>query len=253
MTDIIYDTTRRTRGYWFLDGLAEIGSGILFIIISIPYFLWSLAPPGSNMAKLASMGRDILLLSGLITVNIVIWIVKQRSTYIRTGYIEERRPGQKLVLKMIAITMASMLVFAGLMTVGILFFPAFPSHLIKSLVYFPAVFGLLIALSQVVIGFRTAIQRFFILAGIAALTGVGLAINSFIYLIVHPADWRPLISNSYRPIPAEGSLALLRLLQHVYQSVAFFGAVFGMVILTSGITVRRKYLRKNMTLPEEKG
>lgn len=66
MTDKIADAIRRMRGYWFIDGLAEIGASILFVVLSIPYLRWSLAPEGSSMAKFASGGRDILLLLGIV-------------------------------------------------------------------------------------------------------------------------------------------------------------------------------------------
>ncbi|HEX7542283.1 MAG TPA: hypothetical protein VF352_09145, partial [Anaerolineales bacterium] len=125
MTDKIADATRRTRGYWFIDGLAEIGGGILFVVLSIPYLLYSLAPEGSGMAKMASSGRDVLLLLGIVIFYIVIRVAKLRSTYPRTGYLEDQHPGRKRILTASAICVVGVLVFAGLMVAGILLFPAF--------------------------------------------------------------------------------------------------------------------------------
>ena len=87
MTDNIYNLASRTRAYWFIDGLAEIGSGILFVVLGIHYLLWSLAPQGSALAKIASTGRDVLLLLGIAILFIVIRVAKQHSTYPRTGYL----------------------------------------------------------------------------------------------------------------------------------------------------------------------
>lgn len=245
MTKNISNLTRRTRAYWFIDGLAEIGSGILFVVLGIPYLLWSLAPQGSALAKIASTGRDVLLLLGIVLLFIVIRVAKQHSTYPRTGYLEERLSGRRQVLKIGAMTLAGVLVFAGLITVGILFFPAFGPRLINGLVYFPTFFGLFLTIVQVVLGFRTDIKRFFVLGGIAALASMGLAVNSFIYLTGYPVDWRPLFASSSGSIPVGLSLAFINLFHSVYQGVAFFGALIGLAMLVSGLVVRRSYLHQN--------
>ena len=251
MTDKIADATRRTRGYWYIDGLAEIGTGILFVVISIPYLLWSLVPQGSAWSKLASGGRDILLLMGIVISCVIIRAAKLHSTYPRTGYIEDQRPGRKQVLTASAIGVAGVLVFAGLMVAGILLFPAFRLGLLNTLVYFPTIFGLFLSLGQVVLGFRTGLKRFYVLAGIAALASLGLVVNSFVYLAAHPVDWRPLFASSSGLMPAGLSLALLNLFHSVYQGVAILAAVFGLVMLVSGLIIRRNYLRQNPFPQEE--
>lgn len=246
MTENISNLARRTRAYWFIDGLAEIGSGILFVVLGIPYLLWSLAPQGSAQAKIASTGRDVLLLLGIVLLFIVIRAAKQHSTYPRTGYLEERLSGRRQVLKIGAMTLAGVLVFAGLITVGILFFPAFGPRLINGLVYFPTFFGLFLTIVQVVLGFRTDIKRFFILAGIAALASIGLAVNSFTYLACHPVDWRPLFASSIWSMPPAGlNLAFLNLLHSVYRGVAFCCALIGLAMLVSGLVARHSYLYQN--------
>ena len=250
MTDKIADATRRTRGYWYIDGLAEIGSGILFVVISIPYLVWSLVPQGSAWSKLASSSRDVLLLLGIAIFYLAIRSAKLRSTYPRTGYVEDQRPDRKQILT-VAIGVAGVLVFAGLMTAGILLFPAFRLGLFNTLIYFPTIFGFFLALSQVILGFRTDTKRFYVLAGVAALASIGLAVNSFVYLAAHPVDWRPLFASSNGSMPAGSSIALLNLLHSVYQGVALLAAVFGLVMLVSGLIVRRNYLRRNPVPQEE--
>jgi hypothetical protein len=252
MTDKITDATRRTRGYWFIDGLAEIGGGILFVVISIPYLLWSLVPEGSRMAKLASSGRDVLLLLGIAIFYLVIRAVKLRSTYPRTGYVEEQRPARKQILTAGVFGVAGVLVFAGLMVSGSLLFPAFRQGLVNALAYSPAFFGLILILSQVILGFRTGLKRFYGLAGMAALVSLGLVMAAHFYLAAHPFDWT-FIANSgpNDPMPAGSAAALTGLLHYVYTGVAIFAAIHGLAWLVSGLIVRRNYLCQNPVPQEE--
>lgn len=251
MTDKIADATRRTRGYWFIDGLAEIGTGILFMVVSIPYLLWSLAPEGSSMAKLASSGRDVLLLMGIVILFVVIRAAKLRSTYPRTGYVEDQRPSRKQVFTIGAICVAGVLVFAGLMVAGILLFPAFRLGLFNTLAYFPAIFGFFFALSQAILGFRTGLKRFYVLAGIAALAGLGLVRAAHVYLAAHPYNWSVItIASPIDRMPAGSDVALTDLLHYVYAGAAIFFAVLGLTMLVSGLIVRRNYLR-NSPFPKE--
>ena len=252
MTDKIADATRRTRGYWFIDGLAEIGTGILSMVLSIPYLLWSLAPRGSALAKFASSGRDVSLLLGIIIFYVVIRAAKLRSTYPRTGYVEDQRPGREQILTASAICVVGVLVFAGLMAAGSLLFPAFRLGLVNVLAYFPTFFGLFFILSQVILGFRTGLKRFYVLAGITALLSLGLAVNSFVYLAAQSFDWPIITTASLNdPMPAGSDAALIDLLHYVYTGVAIFAAVFGLAWLVSGLIIRRNYLRQNPVPQEE--
>jgi hypothetical protein len=250
MKDQFSQIARRTRSYWFIDGLAEIGCGILFIVLSIPYLLWSLAPVGSSMEKLASSGRDILLLLGLVILFVIIRSAKQRSTYARTGYIEDRKPGRKQFLETGILSIGGVLIIAGMLVAGILLFPGVRLGLIQTLVYFPTIFGLFFTLGQVVLGIRTGIQRFYWLAGVSALLSLGLLPASFPYLVAHPVDLSAFVTNPDGIMPVGAGIALSELFRYVYMGVAIFMTGFGVAMLVSGLFARRNYLRQNL-LPKE--
>jgi hypothetical protein len=246
MKDQFSQIARRTRAYWFIDGLAEISTGILFVVLSIPYLLWSLAPEGSSMAKLASRGRDILLLLGLIILFVIIRSAKRRSTYPRTGYIEDLKPGHKQFLGARFLFIGGVLIVAGLLVAGILLFPRFRFSLIQTLVYVPSIFGLFFTLGQVVLGIRTGLKHFYILGGIAALASLGLVIASYLYRTAHPFDWTFITNTSQIDLmPAGSNVALMGLFHYVYTGVAIFASVFGLATLISGLFARRDYLRQN--------
>ena len=251
MTDKIAETARRTRGYWFIDGLAEIGTGILFVVISIPYLLWSLVPHGSAWSKLASGGRDVLLLLGVVIFYIVIRSAKLRLTYPRTGYMEEKQPGRKQILMTGAIGLVGVLVFTGLVVAGILLWPAFRLGLVSNMAYFPTIFGLFFMVFQINLGFRTGLRRFFVLAGVAALASLGLFMTTHFYLAAHAFDWIFITSvDPNDPMPAGSNAVLMGQAHYIYMGVAIFAAVHGLAWLVSGLIVRRKYLLQN-PVPQE--
>jgi hypothetical protein len=252
MTETITNATRRARGYWFIDGLAEIGAGLLFMVVSIPTLLWSLAAEGSSEAKLASGSRDILLVLGILLLYIVVRAVKLRSTYARTGYVDDQRPSRKQVFTAGAIGVAGVLVLGGLMVAGMLLFPVFRLSLFKTLAYVPTIFGFFPAIILVILGFRTGLRRFYLLAGVAVLASLGLAVNSFTYLAAHHFDWTFITNASPMDLLPTGSdVALTDLFHYVYTGAAIFAAVIGLFLLISGLIVRRNYLRQNPVSQEE--
>jgi hypothetical protein len=244
MKDQLVEAARRARGYRFADGLLEIGGGILFMVLSIPYLLWSLAPQGSRLARLASNGRNAVLILGVALVCSVIWAVKERWTYPRSGYVEERRPERGRVLRALAI-LGGALVLIGLVVAGFLFIPAFRTGLLYVMAYAASFLGLCLALGWLVMGFRCGIRRFHLLAGIAALTSLGLAVASRLYLVAHPFDWAAISTAPEDPMPAGSGAMLLGLAHNAYTGVAIFLAVLGLAMLVSGLFVRAQFLRSN--------
>jgi hypothetical protein len=252
MTDKITEATRRTQAYWFIDGLAETGTGILFVVTSIPYLLWSLVPQGSAWSKLASNGRDILLILGIAILFIVVRSIKLHSTYPRTGYMEEKQPGRKQILMTGTFSLAGVLVFAGLMVTGSLLWPAFRMCLVRNIAYLPTIIGLFFMAFQIILGFRTGLRRFFVMAGIAALASLGLFVAARFYLATHPFDWTFITTTGPNdPMPAGSTVALTDLLHYVYMGAAIFFAMQGLAMLVSGLLVRRKYLHQNPVTQEE--
>ncbi len=246
MTDKMTAAARRTRGYWFVDGLAEIGGGILSIVVGVPYLLWSLAPQGSRLARVASAGRDVMLLAGIVLLFVIIRMIKQRSTYPRSGYIEERQPQRKKILKTILPIYGCMFLFPFLLIMGFRFFPNFRIGFLNTLFFFPTILGLFFTLGLVVWGFRTGIKRFYVLAGVAALTSLGLVAVSLPALVKHPfqLSYFPSLSINAQ-MPAEAASALLNLFHSVTAGAGIFLAVFGLAMLVSGLIVRRQYMVKN--------
>ena len=246
MLDPIRDAARRAQGYWFIDGLPEIGCGILFMLLSIPYLLWSLAPQGSRLARMTSSSRDIVLLIGLLALFIAIRIIKRRSTYPRSGYIEEKKRSERQFVRAAVLSLGGLLLFTGILVAGILLFPDFRSGFLKTMFYFPTIMGAFITTILVAISLRTGLRRFSILAGVTAIVSAGLAFFTFKTVVVPPVDLSFFASaNPSAPMPVEAASALRTLFHSAYQEVAIFASIFGLAMLVSGLIIRRKYLQEN--------
>ena len=239
-------TERRARGYWFVDGLAEIGGGILLMILGVPYLVWSLAPHGSRLAQVISKGRDIILLAGIVVLFIVIREIKQLSTFPRSGFIDERRPRGKQVLNVILLIFGFMILFPFLLIAGLRLIPSFAICFLDTMLFFPTILGLFFMVGLVMWGRSTGIKRFYVLAGVSAVASLGLGIASFIRLLEQPFDisyFPPLTFNAQ--MPAEAASTLGSLFNFLTIEVGIFFAIFGLALLISGLIVRRRYLKEN--------
>lgn len=84
---------RRAVGYWFDDGLAEIGGGLLFLTLAALFAVEGLAPAGALPASFSALGLPLVILGGMLVVGWAVRTVKERLTYPRTGYVAYPRPG----------------------------------------------------------------------------------------------------------------------------------------------------------------
>jgi hypothetical protein len=245
MNDRLSEVSRRVHGYWYIDGLAEIGCGILLTLIGIPYLLWSLASPASRLARFASNSKVYILLFGLILLFFVVKLIKQKSTYPRSGYIKERPPERKWILKLVILILALTLLFP-LLIGGFRLFPNFRLVFLNSMYYYPGIIGFIITSGLLVSGSRTGIYRFYTLAGVAALLSMGLMWVSFQALIQHPFELSFFPSLDFNAqLPPEAATVFLALFRVATQELGIFFAFFGLAMLISGLIGRYKYLSTN--------
>ena len=246
MIDKLNAAERRARGYRFVDGLVEIGGGVLFMLMSGPYLVWSLAPQGSRLARMTSSGRDIVLLIGLLALFMTIRVIKRRSTYPRSGYIEEQKRSERQFIRAAVLSLGGLLLLTGILVAGILLFPDFRSGFLQTMFYFPTIMGALFTTILAVISLRTGLLRFSILAGVTAMVSAGLAFLTLKTVVFPPVDLSYFGSaNLNAPMPVEAASALQTLFHSAYLEVAFFASIFGLALLISGLIARRRYLQEN--------
>ncbi len=92
MDTAIEHAPRRAVGYWFDDGLAEIGTRLLFLLLAAMFALEGLAPAGSLPVGFTAFGLPVVVIGGMIVLGLALRAVKERFTFPRTGYVAYPRP-----------------------------------------------------------------------------------------------------------------------------------------------------------------
>jgi hypothetical protein len=165
MNKTVKETKLDAFRYWFEDGLSEISIGMLFLIIGLVLQAENLLPPGSFLSGVAGFGNFILVLAGVWLVRRVVRSLKSRLTYPRTGYVVYRKiyPVQRFLTLIIGVFIVFLMVWM---------FIEYPQ---ASPVWVPLIQGIVLGIFLVMIGLRSGLARFHILALFTLLLSFGLS------------------------------------------------------------------------------
>lgn len=145
---------RRSIRYWYDDGLAEIATGLLFLLLAALYATEGLAHLSPSFSAL---GLPILVLGGMLVFGCLVRVIKQRLTYPRTGYVSypRKQPARKWLAA----------VLGGLGSLLLAMFLASGQTAI-----YPAFAGAAIAIVLWLFGYRSGLVRLAVqgLLGVAA-------------------------------------------------------------------------------------
>ena len=148
--------TKRTASYWYVDGLAELGTGFVFLVLGVFYLALTRFPPAGIAAVAVGIGQPLIILLGVFGVSRVVRRLKERITFPRTGYVSYRRPPASKRRK--TAMMAAMLAAVIAMLVTLAF-----ARVEQARIWLLA--GVLGALVPVMFGFRLGLPRFYVIAG----------------------------------------------------------------------------------------
>ena len=177
MENDIDRVVQRTYRYWYEDGLWEIATGCMIAVCGLLLFGVDSIPPGSPLASVLAVGFTILVLTfGWLAVGRAVKAVKDRVTYLRTGYVSYRRPEGNRRRWLIGVGGGAALLGGLFGVLSIVYAPA--------LVVISIVEGLIIGASFLYMGYRLGLARFYILAFLSALIGVVTALSGLDGLIV---------------------------------------------------------------------
>jgi len=164
LKDDLNNLMQRPVRYWYVDGLTEIGFGLICLVLAAYFFGQAFLPPDSMLFRLLDMGFLFVILGAGWGVGQLINIAKNRLTYPRTGYVAY--PATKEYRRWLAGGLGILL--GGLLSVlftGVL-----------SLDWMPTLTGMILAAVITYMGFRIGQLRFFILAFVSLVIGVGLGL-----------------------------------------------------------------------------
>jgi hypothetical protein len=157
---------RHARQHPYQDGLAELGTGILFVLIGLLFTAEAAAPKGSFLDHSSAILLPVLVIGGYYIVARAIRALKARLSYPRTGYVAyPARDKQRS--RWIGAVVAGILgaIIAAL-------FVRAPA----SLDWIPAFDGIAVGAFLLFLGLRVAVPRFHALAVGSVLIGLAAAL-----------------------------------------------------------------------------
>ncbi len=164
MNDPIKDAIQQTRRYWYVDGLTELATGALLVVVGVFFIILGMIVPSTFANWLNGLGLPALILVGGIAGRWAVNRLKERLTYPRTGYVAFRQP--RVGLKLLTIVVGMMV--AVILAVAI--FQLKYTWLVNAT---PAVMS---AIMIALVGQRFGLRRFYWLAGYTLLLSLPLAL-----------------------------------------------------------------------------
>jgi len=167
-------THLRTIQYWFEDGVAELGIGGMLLMLGIYFYLQAILE-SNHLADWISGAFALIFISAWYVVQHFIRSLKERITFPRTGYVAYRKNEGNRIVRTAAAMITAMLIG------GLLAFFVIRQPLGWNLL--PVATGLLVAFVLGLLGFRTALPRFYMLATCSPILGGILAVSKLSNMI----------------------------------------------------------------------
>ncbi|GAB4446383.1 MAG: hypothetical protein Kow00120_16510 [Anaerolineae bacterium] len=167
---------QRVFRYWYEDGLAEIAAGCIFLLAGVLLLAANaaFAPPDSPLrtslaTPFLALGLIALVAFGGVGIFNAIKRVKSRVTHPRTGYVAYRRESGEYGKGLSKVTTFFLIAFFLGLAVA-------PPALEAKLNSAPAFAGPLLGVILVYLGYRLDLRRFYALAAVSAVAGLGAAL-----------------------------------------------------------------------------
>jgi len=171
-TNPIDEMIKRTRRYWYVDGLAEMGGGAVILLYAAYMVGVSLFAAGSpQIAAVAlGLGQPLVILLGGLLVKRAVQHFKETLTFPRTGYVaypRQKGSGRWKRILQTALIAAAVGAVVALVSEGL------PENLMF------LVSGVMIGLFLAYLGYAFGLTRFYVIAVLSALLGVACALLNF--------------------------------------------------------------------------
>jgi hypothetical protein len=154
---------RRSRQYWYDDGLTEIAAGCILVATGL---LFLAEAQGLILPGASSIGLMVVVAGGMFVARRAVGYAKARITYPRTGFVQyQRRPRRSRALA------GGVAAFMGALVAAL--FATAPA----SLAWIPAVDGVLIGGFMLYLGHSLGLKRFYALAALSAAIGGAVSLS----------------------------------------------------------------------------
>ena len=169
MENKILDVEQRVKRYWYSDGIAELSSGWMFILLGLYFGAQGYFGEGSLVSVILQVSMVLIMIGGIFGVRWVANTLKTRLTYPRTGYVEYR-VNEKNVKQRRYVVIAVAMIISIASIVLIDYVRGFDSMVLIT--------GVLVGIIFIILrGKSSGIERFYILGAFSILLGVGLSLS----------------------------------------------------------------------------
>ena len=208
--DNIERTIRRTRGYWYVDGLWELGFGCIFTVMGFLLYLQAAIPSDSQLADVLGYGFLVLIIGLIGLINWAVRKAKEHLTYPRTGMLTYRRDKMSARTWLFAALIAVVSILTGSVMVALfqvrepaqesiallwgftgaalMLFVAYPNNLKRF--YLLAVYSILLSflLAWAGITGMTLLGVYFTLLGIGLAVSGGITLWNYVHQTSPPQE-----------------------------------------------------------------
>jgi hypothetical protein len=205
MNNKLSEIEQRVKRYWYTDGIAELSSGGMFILLGVYFGIQGYLSQSSSVSIFLQVGLILLMMAGAIRVSWLVNTLKTRLTYPRPGFVEyhlnEQDARQRRYL---VVAVAMIMLIAWTVLFKYKYIRGFDSIVLVTGILAGVVFFTLR-------GKSSGVKRFHVLGVFSFLLGIGLSLSG---------------------------------LSEVFRLALFFG-LLGIAIMLSGVLVLRRYLSEN--------
>lgn len=167
--DDMKQVEKRVRRYWYTDGIAELASGGMFLLLGLYFGVLGYFEEGSLVSVILQVSMVLVMVGGAFGVRWLVNTLKSRLTYPRTGYVEYRVNEKDAKMRRYVV-MAVAMSFAIASIVLIDFIRGLESMVLFTGVIVGVIF---IALR----GKSSGLKRFYLLGGLSIVLGITLAFS----------------------------------------------------------------------------
>jgi hypothetical protein len=166
-TQELKDVEQRVKRYWYTDGIAELASGSLFIVLGLYFAIQGYFGESALISVILQVSLVLLMVFAVYGIRWLVNTLKTRLTYPRTGYVtyrvNERAVRQR---RWVVAAVALVIAMASLVL----------ADYIRALDSMVLVTGTLVGVIFIALrGRNSGLKRFYFLGGLAILLGLVLA------------------------------------------------------------------------------
>lgn len=161
---------QRVKRYWYSDGIAELASGGMFVLLGLYFWIQVIFGEESIISIFLQVILVLVMIAGFIGVSWLVNTLKARLTYPRTGYVEYRVDDREARQRRWIIVAAAAIV-SGLSIVFEVY--------VRELDSMVLIIGLLAGIIFISLrGRSSGLKRFYGMGVLAIVLGVALSLSS---------------------------------------------------------------------------